>query len=141
MNSTINKKVKLISLGHIDYQKAWKKQEKIFNKIINVKIQNRKDNSQIPTENYILVCSHPHVYTLGKSGNEKHLLINKKKDLIKKKISLNRIKNKIFELGVRKIDYIKLLDINKLIKPYRKNKRYKIFIAYYLRTTRLIDNI
>lgn len=83
MNSTINKKVKLISLGHIDYQKAWKKQEKIFNKIINVKIQNRKDNSQIPTENYILVCSHPHVYTLGKSGNEKHLLINKK--IIKEK--------------------------------------------------------
>ena len=83
MNSTINKKVKLISLGHIDYQKAWKKQEKIFNKIINVKIQNRKDNSQIPTENYILVCSHPHVYTLGKRGNEKHLLINKK--IIKEK--------------------------------------------------------
>jgi len=83
LNSTINKKVKLISLGHIDYQKAWKKQEKIFNKIINVKIQNRKDNSQIPTENYILVCSHPHVYTLGKSGNEKHLLINKK--IIKEK--------------------------------------------------------
>ena len=83
MNSTINKKVKLISLGHIDYQKAWKKQEKIFNKIINVKIQNRKDNSQIPTENYILVCSHPHVYTLGKSGNEKHLLINTK--IIKEK--------------------------------------------------------
>ena len=83
MNSTINKKVKLISLGHIDYQKAWKKQEKIFNKIINVKIQNRKDNSQIPTENYILVWSPPHVYTLGKSGNEKHLLINKK--IIKEK--------------------------------------------------------
>ena len=69
------------------------------------------------------------------------VLINVKKDLIKKKISLNRIKNKIFELGVHKVDYIKLLDINKLIKPYSKNKRYKIFIAYHLRTTRLIDNI
>jgi len=69
------------------------------------------------------------------------VLINVKKDLIKKKISLNRIKNKIFELGVHKVDYIKLLDINKLVKPYRKNRRYKIFIAYHLRTTRLIDNI
>ena len=69
------------------------------------------------------------------------VLINKKKHLIKKKISLNRIKNKIFELGVRKVDYIELLDINKLIEPYSKNKRYKIFIAYYLRTIRLIDNI
>ena len=69
------------------------------------------------------------------------ILINKKKHLIKKKISLSRIKNKIFKLGVRKIDYIKLLDINNLIKPYNKNEKYKIFIAYYLRTTRLIDNI
>ena len=69
------------------------------------------------------------------------VLVNKKKYLIKKKISLNRIKNKILELSVRKIDYIKLLDINKLIRPYKKNNKYKIFIAYYLRTTRLIDNI
>jgi len=65
----------------------------------------------------------------------------KNKYLIKKKISLNRIKNKILKLSVRKIDYIQLLDINKLIRPYKKNKKYRIFIAYYLRTTRLIDNI
>jgi len=69
------------------------------------------------------------------------VLANKKKYLIKKKISLNRIKNEILKLSVRKIDYIKLLDINKLIRPYKKNKKYRIFLAYYLRTTRLIDNI
>jgi len=69
------------------------------------------------------------------------VLVNKKKYLIKKKISLNRIKNEILKLSVRKIDYIKLLDINKLIRPYKKNKKYRIFLAYYLRTTRLIDNI
>ena len=66
----------------------------------------------------------------------------RKRYLIKKKISLRmKLKIKFLNLGVRKLDYIKLLDINKLVKPYRKNKRYKIFIAYYLRTTRLIDNI
>ena len=68
-------------------------------------------------------------------------LVNKKKYLIKKKIFLNKIKNEILELGARKIDYIKLLDMNKLIRPYKKNKSYRIFMAYYLRTTRLIDNI
>jgi len=68
-------------------------------------------------------------------------LINKKKHLIKKRIILNKIKNKLLELGVSKIDYIKLLDINKLVEPYGKIKKYKIFIAYYLRSTRLIDNI
>ena len=51
------------------------------------------------------------------------------------------LRNKIIKLGVQKVDYIKLLDVNKLIKPYKKNKKYRIFVAYYLRTTRLIDNI
>ena len=83
MNSIINKKVELISLGHIDYKKAWKIQEEIFNKIINRKIENRKKETNLPTENYIITCSHPHVYTLGKSGKEKNLLIDKK--IIKKK--------------------------------------------------------
>ena len=31
-------------------------------------------------------------------------------------------------------------DINKIIKPYKKNNKYKIFIAYYLKSIRLIDN-
>ena len=47
----------------------------------------------------------------------------------------------IFTLGARKIDYIKVLDVNKLIKPFKNEKKYKIFIAYYLGSTRLIDNI
>ena len=78
MNSNINKKVKHINLGHIDSQKAWNKQESIFKKIVDLKIENRKKKENKATENYILVCSHPHVYTLGKSGNEKNLLINDK---------------------------------------------------------------
>ena len=69
------------------------------------------------------------------------ILASKKKFVINKKITLSKIKNKIIKLGVQKVDYIKLLDVNKLIKPYKKNKKYRIFVAYYLRTTRLIDNI
>ena len=53
MNSLINKKVTYTNLGHIDYQKAWDKQENIFKKIIDVKIKNRKNNSNNKTENYI----------------------------------------------------------------------------------------
>ena len=62
-------------------------------------------------------------------------------DVIKNTISLNKIKKIILKIGVKKIDYIKILDINKLIKPYRKEKKFKIFIAYYLKSTRLIDNV
>ena len=69
------------------------------------------------------------------------LLTHKKKLLIKKKISISAIKSIFFKLGVTKIDYIKLLDINKLIRPYKKKNNYRIFIAYYLGKTRLIDNI
>ena len=69
------------------------------------------------------------------------LLLNKKNTLAKNKSSLMEIKEKIRKLGVTKIEYIQILDINKLIKPYIKNNKYKIFIAYYLGETRLIDNI
>ena len=69
-------------------------------------------------------------------------IINKnKRNLIKKKISINTIRKKIFDLNVGKVEYINILDINKLIKPFKKNKKNKIFIAYYLGETRLIDNI
>lgn len=77
MNNLINKEVKILKLGHIDYKKAWDKQEKIFKKIIDTKIDNRKKKKFEQTENYILTCSHPHVYTLGRSGDEDNLLIDK----------------------------------------------------------------
>ena len=58
-----------------------------------------------------------------------------------KKNNLKKIKNKIFQLGVKKIDYLELIDINKQTKPFKKNKKYKLFVAYYLGSTRLIDNV
>ena len=68
-------------------------------------------------------------------------LINKKQKLINKKISKKIVKRKIINFGAKEIDYIEILNINRLIKPYKKYKKYKIFIAYYLGSTRLIDNI
>jgi len=65
----------------------------------------------------------------------------KKNYLIKKKISITYIKKIIIQLGAKKIDYIKVLNINKIIKPYKKRNIYRVFIAYYLGGTRLIDNI
>ena len=64
-----------------------------------------------------------------------------KQKIFDKMFNLNFIKNKILKLGANKIDYIKMLNINKIIKPYKKAKKNKIFIAYYLKSTRLIDNI
>ena len=72
-----NKKVIFRDLGLIDYQQAWDYQEQLFSEIVENKIFNRKNPGQAtPTKNYLLFCEHPHVYTLGKSGDENHLLAN-----------------------------------------------------------------
>jgi lipoyl(octanoyl) transferase len=69
-------KVVFKDLGLIDYKEAWDYQEKRFNEILDVKKNNRKENRQDPTLSYLLFCEHPHVYTLGKSGDENNLLVN-----------------------------------------------------------------
>jgi len=63
-------------LGLMDYKEAWDYQEKRFNEILDVKKNNRRESKQDPTLSYLLFCEHPHVYTLGKSGDEKNLLVN-----------------------------------------------------------------
>jgi lipoyl(octanoyl) transferase len=70
--------VKFLDLGLIDYKEAWDYQEKLFNGIVEKKIANRTagPDSPTPTPSYLLFCEHPHVYTLGKSGEEQHLLLN-----------------------------------------------------------------
>src|SRR5258706_5816424 len=77
MNINRNKQTQFIDLGLIDYQKAWDYQTDLFNKILAVKSANRnlQDNEQQPTNNYLLFCEHPHVFTIGKSGDEKNLVI------------------------------------------------------------------
>ncbi len=68
--------VKCENLGLIDYKEAWDYQEKIFRKTVEQKIKIRNGESNEPTKNYILFCEHPHVYTLGKSGDKNNLLLN-----------------------------------------------------------------
>ena len=71
-----NKKVKFLDLGLKDYQEAWDFQEGIFKEIVDIKIKNRTDSTELETPNYLVFCQHPHVYTLGKSGSQDHLLLD-----------------------------------------------------------------
>ena len=68
--------VQCIDLGLIDYKEAWDLQETLFKKIIDQKIAKRTDDAIGNPLNYLLICEHPHVYTLGKSGKEDHLLLS-----------------------------------------------------------------
>ena len=70
--------VKFIDLGLMDYKEAWDFQESLFDGIVKTKVDNRTlpNNEQQTTNNYLLFCEHPHVYTLGNTGDKEHLLIN-----------------------------------------------------------------
>jgi lipoyl(octanoyl) transferase len=73
-------KVIFKDLGLTDYKATWDYQEKLLNEIVRQKIDLRSTpDSGLLTPNYLLFCEHSHVYTLGKSGSEDHLLINENK--------------------------------------------------------------
>lgn len=66
----MNSEIVFEDWGLIDYNQAWERQEKLFNEAISLKI-----NNQI-TQNTLVFCEHPHVYTLGKSGDEHNMLLD-----------------------------------------------------------------
>jgi lipoyl(octanoyl) transferase len=63
-------------LGKVDYKEAWDFQEKLFQEGVQRKIDLRNGTGEQKPENYLLFCEHPHVYTLGKSGDKEHLLLD-----------------------------------------------------------------
>lgn len=74
----MNKKIQLQDLGSKDYKETWDYQEELFAAIVDLKIKNRREELELETPNYLLLVEHPHVYTLGKSGDLKNLLLNEK---------------------------------------------------------------
>jgi len=134
-------KPKEIYLGEKDMQQLkiiedFVKKNKIKSKIIECKTIREKNGIACSSRNFLLSTKESFI-----ASQIYKIIVKQKKNVIKKKISLNKLKNKIYLLGVNKIDYLEMHDVNKLIKPFIKKNNYKIFIAYYLGKTRLIDNI
>jgi len=90
-NDQMNKTIQLQDLGNKDYQETWAYQEELFKGIVDLKIQNRKDETMISTPNYFLFVEHPHVYTLGKSGDLGNLLLSEKNWKTKEPLSIKSI--------------------------------------------------
>lgn len=63
-------------MGFQDYKKTWDYQETLFQEIVDLKIENRRQGTTLKTPNHFLLVEHPHVYTLGKSGDEENLLVD-----------------------------------------------------------------
>lgn len=74
----MNKVIQFQDLGLKDYKQTWELQEELFKGIVDLKIKNRREETTIPTPNYFLYVTHPHVYTLGKSGDLSNLLLSEK---------------------------------------------------------------
>ncbi|MCK0107667.1 lipoyl(octanoyl) transferase LipB [Flavobacteriaceae bacterium S0825] len=72
----MNKKIELQDLGLKDYKDTWDYQEVLFKSIVDTKIKNRREDANLDTNNYFLFVEHPHVYTLGKSGDMSNLLVD-----------------------------------------------------------------
>ena len=71
-----NKHVIFQDWGLLDYQDAWEKQEMIFSATVNAKVANRTSDAELPVPNHLILVEHPHVFTLGKSGEAKNLLLD-----------------------------------------------------------------
>lgn len=65
-------------LGLMDYKECWDLQERLFAETVAIKTHNRAApaEGQAATVNHLLFVEHPHVYTLGKSGDISHLLLD-----------------------------------------------------------------
>jgi len=130
-----------IYLGEKDFQQLILLKDFIMKnhpkcKVIPCKTVRERNGIAYSTRNFLLNNEEK------KIASKIYKIIKKnKKKLIRKIIPLKKIKNIIYLNGVKKIDYIEILNINKIIKPFKKTIKNKIFLAYYLGKTRLIDNI
>ena len=75
----MNKSISVQDLGRKDYKESWDFQETLFQEILAIKTKNRRESANLETPNHFLFVEHPHVYTLGKSGDQSNLLIDEKK--------------------------------------------------------------
>ena len=73
----MNKNIQLRDLGNKDYKETWDYQEALFKEIVDIKLEKR-NNPHLVTPNFFLFVEHPHVYTLGKSGDISNLLLSEK---------------------------------------------------------------
>ncbi|GAB3877739.1 lipoyl(octanoyl) transferase LipB [Hymenobacter segetis] len=75
-----NRSVQVQRLGLVDYVPTWQLQEQLMDATLAIKVQNRAaettGEAPQPTPNHLLLCEHPHTYTLGKSGKPEHLLLD-----------------------------------------------------------------
>ena len=142
----IERFIKIINPRKIYFGKKDMQQLKILESFINKKYSKidvigcktirNKNGLALSSRNFLLTSKQKII------ASKVYKIIKKNKNkLIFGKFSIKNIEKKILKLGISKIDYIKILNINKVTMPYKKKSNFRIFIAFYLSNVRLIDNI
>lgn len=108
----------------------------ILTKVVMCKTIREKNGIACSSRNQLLNNKERNI-----GSNIYKFILKNKNNIITKKISLKKTKKKILEIGASSIDYLEIFDISKVTKPNKGKSIFKIFIAYYLRSTRMIDNI
>jgi len=134
-------KPRMIFLGEKDMQQLkivenYIKRKKIKVKVVGCKTIREKEGIPYSSRNFLLSQKDIKIA----SNIFKILRINKRK-LILGKININKVKKKIYKLGVKNIEYLKIYDIGKFTINKKSKIKTRIFISYYLKSVRLIDNI
>ena len=136
-------KPKFIYLGKKDYQQLYliKKhieKRKIKSKIIECKTIREKNGVAYSSRNLNLNKNQKMI-----ASNIFYYLYNLKKKIKKnyKLFKINLIKKDLINLGAKKIDYIENYNLKNFKKIKKSNVNFNIFIAYYIKNIRLIDNI
>jgi len=121
----LDKGVIIHELGSIDYKECWDLQENIFSDMADSKISDRKNGTVTPKNNHLIICEHPHVFTLGKSGSENHLLISEE-FLQQKNAKFYKINRggDITYHGPGQIVVYPILDLEKFFTDIHKYLRY-----------------
>ena len=119
------KEILFEDLGTKDYKETWDYQEELFDAIIQIKRKNRKEDLEIETPNHFLFVEHPHVYTLGKSGDLNNLLLNESQ-LKQKGISYHKINRggDITYHGYGQIVGYPILDLDNFFNDIHKYMRF-----------------
>lgn len=117
--------VTIINLGLVDYKKAWDIQEKYFKQAIDRKIAIRNGENLPPPSNYLILCEHPNVYTIGKSGKEENLLLSSE-ELKSKEASFYKINRggDITYHGPGQLVVYPILDLDQFFTDIHKYMRF-----------------
>ncbi len=119
------KTIHLQDLGVKDYKETWDYQEELFDAIVQLKRKNCNENLALKTPNHFLFVEHPHVYTLGKSGDFNNLLLSKKQ-LNEKGITFHKINRggDITYHGYGQIVGYPILDLDNFFNDIHKYMRF-----------------